>query len=140
MQPVTPIARDLPPARVEPISAYLRQQQANYQAVQALHQQGLTLRSSAEQLQINVNTANKYGHLPAPPAKQHRTTLKLIGHEACFYQRWNDGERSPRPSVPNSSNAASRVGIRPSRTPSLNYAVPCRLNTQRPPRLHPPCA
>jgi transposase len=100
MVPIEPTSTDttlpLPPARVEPISAYLRQQQANYQAVQTLHQQGLTLRSIAEQLQINVNTANKYVHLPAPPAKQHRTTLKLIGHEAFFYRRWNDGERSPK--------------------------------------------
>jgi hypothetical protein len=70
---------------VESISAYLQQQQINYQAVQTLHQQGLTLRRIAEQLQINVNTVNKYVHLPAPPAKQHRTTLKLIGHEAFFY-------------------------------------------------------
>ena len=43
-----------------------------------------------------MNTANKYVHLPALPGKQHRTTLKLIGHEAFFYQRWNEGERSPK--------------------------------------------
>ena len=85
-----------PPMPIEPISAGLQQRQANYQAVQTLRQQGLTLRSIAQQLQINVNTANKYVHLPAPPGKQHRTTLKLIGHEAFFYQRWNEGERSPK--------------------------------------------
>ena len=95
-QAPTDTALTVPSLPVKPISAYLRQQQANYQVVQALRQQGLTLRSIAQQLQINVNTANKYVHLPAPPAKQHRTTLKLIGHEAFFYQRWNDGERSPK--------------------------------------------
>ena len=95
-QAPTDTALTVPSLPVKPISAYLRQQQANYQVVQALRQQGLTLRSIAQHLQINVNTANKYLHLPAPPAKQHRTTLKLIGHEAFFYQRWNDGERSPK--------------------------------------------
>jgi len=98
--PLEPTSTDTtqhpPPAPVEPSSAYLRQQQDNYQAVQTLRQQGLTLQSIAQQLQINVNTANKYVHLPEPPAKQHRTTLKLIGHEAFFYQRWNEGERSPK--------------------------------------------
>ena len=89
-------ALTVPASPVAPISAYLQQQQANYQAVQTLRQQGLTLRRIAQQLQINVNTANKYVRLPSPPAKQHRTTLKLIGHEAFFYQRWNDGERSPK--------------------------------------------
>jgi transposase len=89
--PLTP-----PTAAVALVSATLQQRQANYQAVQTLRQQGATLRSIAEQLQIDVNTANKYAQLPSPPAKQHRTTLKLIGYEAFFYQRWNAGERSPK--------------------------------------------
>ena len=80
----------------EQMTAQLQQQQANYQTVQALRRQGATLRTIAQQLNINVNTANKYARLPAPPAKQHRTTLKLIGHEELFYQRWNEGERSPK--------------------------------------------
>jgi transposase len=92
------MAIDLPSASptAYPVSANLLQRQANYHAVQALHQQGVSLRAIAEQVQSNVNTANKYVHLPHPPAKQHRTTLKLISHEAFFYQRWNDGERSPK--------------------------------------------
>lgn len=97
--PSMPVVMTDGPAASPPasqVSANLLQRQANYQAVQALHQQGTSLRAIAEQLQINVNTANKYVHLPEPPAKQHRTTLKLIGHEAFFYQRWNDGERRPK--------------------------------------------
>ncbi len=91
----TPL-RDNVPLPTQPITAQLQQQQANYHAVQTLRQQGISLQKIAQQLQINVNTANKYARLPAPPAKQHRTTLKLIGHEELFYQRWNDGERSPK--------------------------------------------
>jgi transposase len=87
---------DSAPRPAEQITAQLQQQQANYHAVQALRQQGTSLQSIAQQLDINVNTANKYARLPAPPAKQHRTTLKLIGHEELFYQRWNEGERSPK--------------------------------------------
>lgn len=85
--PSTDTRLESPPAPIEPSSACLQQRQANYQAVQTLRQQGLTLRSIAQQLQINVNTASKNVRLPAPPTKQHRTTLKLIGHEAFFYQR-----------------------------------------------------
>lgn len=88
--------QDSMPRSAEKITAQLQQQQANYQAVQALRQQGASLQNIAQQLDINVNTANKYVRLPAPPAKQRRTTLKLIGHEELFYQRWNEGERSPK--------------------------------------------
>lgn len=84
----------LPSSLAEKITAQLQHQQANYHAVQTLRQQGATLRSIAQQLDINMNTANKYARLPAPPAKQGRTTLKLIGHEELFCQRWNEGEHS----------------------------------------------
>ena len=77
--------QDSMPRSAEKITAQLQQQQANYQAVQALRQQGASLQNIAQQLDINVNTANKYVRLPAPPAKQRRTTLKLIGHEELFY-------------------------------------------------------
>jgi len=48
------------------------------------------LRTIAQQLQINVNTVNKYVRMPAPPAKQRRTTRKLIGHEEVLYRRWDE--------------------------------------------------
>ncbi len=93
-----PVAEPTPLAAVPTagISAQLQQQQTNYQAVQDLRRQGVTLHSIAQQLQFNVNTVSKYARLPAPPAKQRRTTLKLIGHEAFFYRRWNEGERSAK--------------------------------------------
>ncbi len=91
---MTPAPNDTPPAASAPqVSGQLQQRQANYQAVQTLRQQGATVHSIAQQLQLNVNTVSKYARLPAPPTKQRRTTLKLIGHEEFFYRRWNEGER-----------------------------------------------
>jgi transposase len=96
--PVSAVASDpaVSPRPIETVSANLLQQQANYQAAHTLRQQGATLRTIAQHLQINVNTVNKYVRMPAPPAKQRRTTRKLIGHEAVLYRRWDEGERSPK--------------------------------------------
>lgn len=73
--------------------AGLQHRQANYQAVQTLHTQGLSIRVIARQLHLAINTVNKYIHLPKPPERLARTSRKLQGHELFMQRRWNDGER-----------------------------------------------
>jgi transposase len=79
------------------LPAGLQRSQSNYDAVQALHQQGHTIRAIADQLHLATNTVNKYIHLPHPPDRQRRSTRKMIGYEALVHQRWNEGLRRPKP-------------------------------------------
>ena len=79
-----------------PVSAAVQRQRELYQTVQALRQQGQSIRTIAQQLQVAINTVCKYVHLPEPPEPQRRSTRKMLGHEAFVQEQWNTGTRDPK--------------------------------------------